>query len=143
MVGWLVDWLCLSGISAFAVTAGQRDSGQSSALETVQRGTEWGYLSVSVCASLSLSGGRGAEIAGEFWRVRGTAEDCSVPIANATCLSEFEAVEIDMDLVFAALLHSEVFLFVLARRRRCKVGGPGASLGASCAILRTVQHSTV
>jgi hypothetical protein len=34
-----------------------------------------------------------------------------VPIANATCLSEYEAVDIDMDLVlFAELLHSEVFL---------------------------------
>ena len=35
-----------------------------------------------------------------------------VRIANATCLSEYEAVDIDMDLVFAQLrvLHSEVFL---------------------------------
>lgn len=35
----------------------------------------------------------------------------TIPIASATSLSEYGAVDIDMDLVFAELLHSEVFCF--------------------------------
>lgn len=72
--GWLVGCASLASLPALCLAV-TRESGQSRPLETVQRGTEWGCLSVSVCAPLSLSLGRGAEIARQFWRIRGIAED--------------------------------------------------------------------
>jgi hypothetical protein len=61
-VGWrLVGWLCLTARSL--PRCDPRKAANQAAFETVQRGTEWGCLSVPVCASLSLSRGRGAESA--------------------------------------------------------------------------------
>jgi len=81
---WLVGWLCLTARPL--PRCDPRKAANQAAFETVQRGTEWGCLSVPVCASLSesLSGKRSRKCcnAAQFWRIRGIAEDDSHCVCN-------------------------------------------------------------
>jgi hypothetical protein len=116
---WLVGWLCLTARPL--TRCDPRKAANQAAFETVQRGTEWGCLSVPVCASQSLSRGRGAESAAMLRNSGGfVGLPRTIPIASATSLSEYGAVDIgiDMDLVLAEQLYSTPRYFVLARKSR-------------------------
>lgn len=100
-----------------AVTPGKRPI--KPPLKRYTWGTEWGCLPVPACASLSLFRGRGAGIAAMLRNSGGfVGLPRTIPIASATSLSEYGAVDIDMDLVFcrAAPLRG---ILVLARKSRC------------------------
>jgi hypothetical protein len=66
-----------------------------------------------------LSGKRSRKCcnAAQFWRFVELPRTI-IPIASATSLSEYDAVDIDMDLVFAELPDSTPRYFVLARKSR-------------------------
>jgi hypothetical protein len=111
--GVAVGWLCLTARTL--PRCDPRKAANQAAFETVHRGTEWGCLPLPACAFLSLFRGRGAGIAAMLRNSGGfVGLPRTIPIASATSLSEYGAVDIDMDLVFcrAAPLRG---ILVLAR----------------------------
>ena len=121
-VGWrLVGCASLPAL-CLAVTPGKRPI--KPPLKRCTGGTEWGCLR-PVCASLSLFRGRGAGIAAMLRNSGGfVGLPRTIPIASATSLSEYGAVDIDMDLV---LCRAAPLRGILVLAREVEVTAPAST----------------